>query len=207
MRGGFFRALGRCFAGDFGAAARREWAILPRNSGVFGLSEGAARRFSARRTVPGQLGEKIFKKGAKKGGKLKNWGARDAGRRSEGTLYRVRGVIFRSGNEASSSVARGALRAGASTTGARHEISEIRSSYIHRESASNPLRSPCGGISACPTRNFLTFTDRLRPPACRILITTISFQSRQETPCVRARHFEGTTANQYWTRFIRASRL
>ena len=47
-----------------------------------------------------------------------------------GTLYRVRGVIFRSGNEASSSVARGALRAGASTTGARHEISEIRSSYI-----------------------------------------------------------------------------
>ena len=65
VRGGFFRALGRCFAGDFEAAARCEWGVLPRNSGVFGLSEGAARRFSARRTVPGQLGEKIFKKGVK----------------------------------------------------------------------------------------------------------------------------------------------
>lgn len=31
----------------------------------FGLGEGAARRFSARRTVAGWLGEKIFKKGAK----------------------------------------------------------------------------------------------------------------------------------------------
>lgn len=29
----------------------------------FGLGEGAARRFSARRTVPGRLGEKFFKKG------------------------------------------------------------------------------------------------------------------------------------------------
>ena len=82
---------------------------------------------------------KIFKK---RGGKPKNWGARDAGRRSEGTLYRVRGVIFRSGNEASSSVARGALRAGASTTGARHEISEIRSSlYIEGMFASSIAHS------------------------------------------------------------------
>ena len=31
----------------------------------FRLIEGAARRFSARRTVPGFLGEKIFKKGRK----------------------------------------------------------------------------------------------------------------------------------------------
>jgi hypothetical protein len=36
VRGGFFRVLGRCFAGDFGAEARREWAVLPRNSGVLG---------------------------------------------------------------------------------------------------------------------------------------------------------------------------
>ena len=36
MRGGFFRVLERCFKGDFGAVARREWAVLPRNSGVFG---------------------------------------------------------------------------------------------------------------------------------------------------------------------------
>lgn len=61
VRGGFFRVLGRCFAGDFGAAARREWAVLPRNSGVFGWLEGAARRFSARRTPAGARGEKIFK--------------------------------------------------------------------------------------------------------------------------------------------------
>lgn len=61
VRGGCFRALGRYFAGDFGAAARREWGVSPRNSGVFGRRVGAARRFSARRTVPGRLGEKIFK--------------------------------------------------------------------------------------------------------------------------------------------------
>ena len=36
VRGGFFGALPGCFAGDFGAAAMRKWAVLPRNSGVFG---------------------------------------------------------------------------------------------------------------------------------------------------------------------------
>lgn len=36
VRGGFFGALEGCFAGDFGAAARREWAVLSRNSAVFG---------------------------------------------------------------------------------------------------------------------------------------------------------------------------
>lgn len=36
VRGGFFRVLERYFAGDFGAAARREWVVLPRNSAVFG---------------------------------------------------------------------------------------------------------------------------------------------------------------------------
>ena len=61
VRGGCFRAPEGCFAGDFGAAARREWGVLPRNSGVFGLGERAARRFSARRIVPGARGEKIFK--------------------------------------------------------------------------------------------------------------------------------------------------
>ena len=61
VRGGFFRVLERYFAGDFGAAARREWVVLPRNSGVFGLSEDAARRFSARRTVS-VLGAKKFLK-------------------------------------------------------------------------------------------------------------------------------------------------
>ena len=63
VRGGVFGAPRRCFAGDFRAAARREWVVLPRNSGVFGLIEGAAQRFSVRLTPPGWLGEKIFKKG------------------------------------------------------------------------------------------------------------------------------------------------
>ena len=61
VRDGFFRVLGRRFAGDFGAVARREWTDLPRNSGVFGWREGAARRFSPRRIWAGWLGEKIFK--------------------------------------------------------------------------------------------------------------------------------------------------
>lgn len=60
VRGGYFGALGRCFAGDFGAAARREWAVLPRNSAVFEWREGAARRFSARWTRAGWLGRKKF---------------------------------------------------------------------------------------------------------------------------------------------------
>ena len=109
VRGGFFGALEGRFAEDFEAAARREWAVLPRNSGVFGWREGAARRFSARRTVPGRLGEKIFKKFFKRGGKPKNWGTRGAERWSGRTLYRARGMIFRSGNETSGSVARGAV--------------------------------------------------------------------------------------------------
>ena len=50
MRGRFFGVLEGCFAGDFRAAARRAWAVLLRNSGVFGWREGAAPRFSARRT-------------------------------------------------------------------------------------------------------------------------------------------------------------
>ena len=37
-----------------------------------------------------------------------------------------------------------------------------------------------GGISACPTRNSLTLACGLRLPACRMLVTTISSQSRQE---------------------------
>lgn len=94
MRGGFFEAPGRCFAGDLEAAARREWGVLPRNFAVFGLGEGAARRFSARRTLPNNQGEKIFKKGVKKGEKPKNWGARGTKR----LLYRKCGAIFEPGS-------------------------------------------------------------------------------------------------------------
>lgn len=53
VRGGSFGVPEGYFAGDFGAVARRAWAVLPRNSGVFGLGDGAARRFSARRTWAG----------------------------------------------------------------------------------------------------------------------------------------------------------
>ena len=65
VRGGFFGTLEGCFADDFEAAARRGWAVLPRNFGVFEWREGAVRRFSARQTPPGRLGKKIFKKGVK----------------------------------------------------------------------------------------------------------------------------------------------
>ena len=97
VRGGFFRALGRCFAGDFGAAARCEWGVLPRNSGVFGWVTGAARRFSARRTQPGGRGEKIFKKGVKN----RKIGVREVLEDGAGPPYigcagRLLGVIFRS---------------------------------------------------------------------------------------------------------------
>ena len=95
MRGGFFGAPEGRFAGEIGAAARREWAVLPRNSGVFGLPKGAVRRFSARRTVPGARGKKIFKNFLERGGKPKNWGAKGAGMWSEGTLYRACGAIVR----------------------------------------------------------------------------------------------------------------
>ena len=60
VRGGFFGVLEGCFKGEIGAAARQGWAVLPRNSGVFGLSEGAAQRFSARWTRAGWLGRKKF---------------------------------------------------------------------------------------------------------------------------------------------------
>ena len=61
VRGGCFEVLAGCFVGDFGVVERREWAVLPRNSGVFGWRKGAARRFSARRTWADGRGEKIFK--------------------------------------------------------------------------------------------------------------------------------------------------
>lgn len=74
VRGGFFRVLGQCFTGKIGAAARRGWVVLPRNSGVFGWDEGMARRFSARRTVPGARGEKIFKNFLNEGWKTEKLG-------------------------------------------------------------------------------------------------------------------------------------
>lgn len=65
VRGGVFGALEGCLAGDFRAVARRGWAVLPRNSGVFEWRKDVARRFSARRTLTGSRGKKFFKKGVK----------------------------------------------------------------------------------------------------------------------------------------------
>ena len=95
MRGGCFGALEGHFAGNFRAAARRGWAVLPRNSGVFEWGAGAVRRFSARQTPTGTRCEKIFKNLLERGEKPKNWGARDAGRWLEGTLYRACETVFR----------------------------------------------------------------------------------------------------------------
>lgn len=50
---GFSGSWRGVFASDFGTAARLGWAVLPRNSGVFGWRKGAARRFSARQTWAG----------------------------------------------------------------------------------------------------------------------------------------------------------
>lgn len=166
VRGEFFGARRRCFAGDFGAAVRLGWVVLPRNSGVFEWLEGAAWRISARRTPPGTRGEKFFKNFLERGEKPKNWGVGGAGRLHEGTLYRVCGVSFRSGNETSDSVARGAVRHQRFTP------------PIYRGPVCKLHRSLHGDISACPTRNSLTFTCGLRLPACRMLVRTISSQSR-----------------------------
>ena len=87
VRGGCFEVLEGCFAGDFGMAARREWAVLPRNSGVFGWREGAGWRFSARRTVPGWLGRKKFLKIFKKGVKTRKLGVREVPEGGLGAPY------------------------------------------------------------------------------------------------------------------------
>ena len=92
VNGGVFGVLDGRFTGDFRMAARRKWAVLPRNSGGFALGEGAARRFSARRTQPGWLGKKIFKKGAENL-KIGMWEVPEGA--NLGTLYRACGVIFR----------------------------------------------------------------------------------------------------------------
>ena len=117
VRGGCFGVLEGRFAGDFGATARQGWAVSPRNSGVFSLGKGAMRRFSARQTVPGARGEKIFKNFLERGKNPKIGVPEVPGKWSGHTLYGVCGVIFESGGWASSSVARGALRAGTSATG------------------------------------------------------------------------------------------
>ena len=152
VRDGFFKVLEGHFAGDFGAAARREWVVLPRNSGVFGVGEGAARRLSARRTVPGWLGEKIFKNFLERGEKPKNWGTGGAGRWTGRTLYGACRVIFGPGSETSDSVARGALRSGAPATGA-HPRSRGFVPLIYRGSVRKLHRSLYG--TSLPVRSVI----------------------------------------------------
>ena len=120
---------------------------------ILGRRRGANRRFY--RGIPGflggarvrrgdsahsrrcrALGAKKFLKTFKKGVENRKIGVREGSGGGGGASYIGRAgrgeAGFRFGHETSSSVARGVLRAGISTTGARHEISEIRSS-IYRE--------------------------------------------------------------------------
>ena len=80
VRGGFFGVPEGRFAGDFGAAARREWAVLPRNSGVLGGAR-VRRGDSAHGGHGWAVGaKKILKIFIKRGENPKNWGERGAGR-------------------------------------------------------------------------------------------------------------------------------
>ena len=94
-----------------------------------------------------------------------------------GCVGRFLGAIFGSGSETSGSVAKGALRTGDSMTDARLR-SQSFAPLIYGEPVCKLHHSPYGGASACPNRNSLTFTCGLRLPTCRILVTTISSQSR-----------------------------
>lgn len=90
-----------------GAKVGCEWAVLPRNSGVFGWCEDAAWRFSARRTWAARLGEKIFKNFLKEGWKTEKLRCE---RCCEIPIQRRYGQIFGSGNSTSSSAVRAGVR-------------------------------------------------------------------------------------------------
>ena len=62
VRGGVFGALEGYFAGDFGAAARREWAVLPRNSAVFWTERGRGAAIQRTADTAGRAGQKNFLK-------------------------------------------------------------------------------------------------------------------------------------------------
>lgn len=96
----------------------------------------------------GLTGRKNF---LKRGGKPKNWGAGGARRWSGGTPDRACGAIFGSGNEASSSVARGALLADTVAAGVRLRSRRF-APLIYGGSVRELHRSPYRGIPACPAR-------------------------------------------------------
>lgn len=85
--------------GGFAAKFRGFWAGRGCGEAIQRTADGA-----------GCSGRKIFKNFLERGGNPKNWSMGGAGRWSGRTLYRVRGVIFGSGNEISSSVARAGVR-------------------------------------------------------------------------------------------------
>ena len=69
--------------GGFAAEFRGFWVARGRGAAIQCTADSA-----------GTIGQKNFKKGAEKGGKLKNWGARGAEKWRRGTLYRACGAIF-----------------------------------------------------------------------------------------------------------------
>lgn len=159
MRGGCFGVLGRCFAGDFGGggggANGRFCRVIPRFLGGARVRRGDSAHGGQCRVRGAKKFLRIFKK---RGEKSKIGGARGTGRWCRGTLYRVRGAIFGSGNETSGSVARDAVRF------------QRFAPLIYRGPVCKPHHLLYGGISACPTCNSLTLTCGLRAPAYRTLV-------------------------------------
>ena len=64
----------------------------------FWVARGCGAAIQRTADSAGTIGQKNFKKGAEKSGKLKNWGAGGVGRWLGRTLYRVCGAIFGSGD-------------------------------------------------------------------------------------------------------------
>ena len=164
---GDFGGSGEARMGGFAAKFRGflGWARVQRGYSAHG---GHRRALGAKKFL------KIFKKGVEN---PKIGGMRGTKR----VLYRRCGAIFEPGSYTSSSVAGGALRAGASAADT-HLRSQRFAPLIYGEPICKLHCSLHEGISACPTRNSSTLTCGLMLPTYRILVTTISSQSRQENP-------------------------
>lgn len=140
----------------------------------FWVERGCGAAIQRTADAAGLVWRKIF---LKEGEKPKNWGVRGAERWIGGALYRAYGAIFRSGNQPLAAL----LKVGfvqVSQLRAPALRSQRFAPLVYGEPIRKLHRSLYGGASACLTYNFLTFTCGLSLPACRILVTTISSQSR-----------------------------
>ena len=92
VRGGRFGALERCFASEIGGGGEAWMGGSAAEFRGFWVESGCGEAIQRTADADGAIGRKNF---LKRGEKPKNWGTRGAGRWIGGTLYRVRGVIFR----------------------------------------------------------------------------------------------------------------